>query len=124
MKKTLLYLLMFSIVFQSFSNLWIISAFYVQRDYISKNLCINRFDKIPTCKGACYLEKKLVENEKKEQKVPTVKEKEVQLYCQHFHYPQMNTTRLSLTKRNPIVFPSQQAPNPIYFSIFHPPCIA
>ena len=65
MKKTAVYFLLILFVIQSTSNLWIISSFYINRDYIAKELCINRFDKMPVCKGICYLEKKISDNEKK-----------------------------------------------------------
>ncbi|WP_162623245.1 hypothetical protein [Confluentibacter sediminis] len=82
MNKIITYFLIILFVFQSTSNFWIMFSFYLNRDYIAQELCINRFDKIPVCKGSCYLGEKLSENEKKEQKNTSTKNKEVQLYTQ------------------------------------------
>ena len=64
------------------SSVYICTVFYLNRNYISENICVNRFDKIPTCKGQCYLSKKLNENEKQERKFPDLKQKEIQLFCE------------------------------------------
>jgi hypothetical protein len=98
-------------------------SFYAQRDYISKNLCINRFDAIPVCKGQCYLTKQLKENEQREQNLPDLKQKEIQLF---FHI----NTFIEFDKaviKDPKNFKSYDE---IFFSceflcsVFHPPKIA
>lgn len=71
------------LAFQNAGSTWIIGDFYINQDYIVKNVCINRFDTIPICNGKCYLEYKLKANDKQEQKYPTVTYKEVQLFLQH-----------------------------------------
>lgn len=76
-------LLIFTLLVQSTSQLWIWATFEIYRDYISANLCINRFDAIPVCKGSCFFEKQLNENEKQQQKLPDVKTKEINLICQN-----------------------------------------
>lgn len=82
MKRFVAALCLFVIMFQSMSTLWIYTAFYLNRDYISKNICINRFDRIPVCKGQCYLSKKITEDQKQEKKFPDLKQKEIQLFCE------------------------------------------
>lgn len=82
MKKNIAIVLLFVFAMQSTTNLWILASFYIQRDYIAENLCVNRFDKIPICKGQCYLNKQLKENEKQEQKLPDLRQKEIQLFFQ------------------------------------------
>lgn len=62
------------------SSLWIFVSFYANRNYISKNICINRFDLIPICEGQCYLTTQLKKNDKQEQKLPELKQKETQLF--------------------------------------------
>lgn len=54
--------MLLAILVQSSSQLWTEAVFYLNRDYIAKELCVNRFDLIPTCKGSCVLEKKLKED--------------------------------------------------------------
>lgn len=121
MKKIVTYFLLVLFVFQSTSNVWIISSFYINRDYIAKELCINRFDKMPVCKGKCYLEKKIADNEKKEQKIPNAKEKEIQFYFSpeiasvcHLFAPIEYSACIAVGKDDGIssTFP---------YSIFHPP---
>lgn len=65
------------------SGLWVLTSFYINRAYIETNICINRFDKIPLCKGSCYLEKTLTENEKKQQEQPTLKMGQVVLFFEN-----------------------------------------
>jgi len=76
-------LLIFTLFVQSTSQLWIWATFEICRDYISANLCINRFDAIPVCKGSCFLEKQLNKSEKQQQKLPDIKTKDITLICQN-----------------------------------------
>lgn len=57
------------------------TSFYINRDYIAENLCVNRFEAIPVCKGQCFLDEKLKENEnKQEQRLPDLKQNQIQLF--------------------------------------------
>ena len=92
----------------------------MQRDYISKNLCINRFDAIPVCKGQCYLTKQLKENEKKEQKLPDLKQREIQLFCQNnlsFEFPKT----IFVERLNTLRYKDNFLSSEYLFSVFHPP---
>lgn len=81
---TILFLLVF--LLQTFSQVCILLSFYINRDYISSNICINRFDAIPVCKGSCVLERNLKDNEKNEQTGTTAKIKEWQpVICQEYN---------------------------------------
>ena len=75
-------LLIFAFVVQSTSQLWIVVSFTINQDYIAANLCINRFAAIPICKGSCYLDNQLKQDQKQQQKFPDLKTKEVNLFCQ------------------------------------------
>jgi hypothetical protein len=60
---------------QTFSGIFIVLGFELNRDFIAKNLCINRRNAIP-CGGTCYLRKQL--NQDQSQQSPgkmTMKEK-------------------------------------------------
>ena len=83
LKKIVLISLLGAFLFQALSGLMILAAFHLNRDYISKNLCVNRFDAIPVCKGACYLEKQLSENEQRQQDEPELKWKEIALFYEN-----------------------------------------
>ncbi|HEY0298917.1 MAG TPA: hypothetical protein VGB84_06830 [Arachidicoccus sp.] len=80
MKKVFSILFILALAVQTSSQLWIEIAFYLNRNYIAENLCVNRFDKIPICKGSCFLEKKLNEDNDKSQKQLDLKIKDVDLY--------------------------------------------
>ncbi len=53
--------LLLAVIMQSTSSIWIYLGFQLNRDYITSQLCINRFDAIPVCKASCYLEEKIKE---------------------------------------------------------------
>lgn len=69
---------------QSTGNCWIVAAFYLNRNYIASELCINRFDLIPVCKGSCYLDKKIKENDRQQEGNTASRLKEITLFCQPF----------------------------------------
>jgi hypothetical protein len=121
MKKLFSYLLLISFVFQSTSQLWIITNFYIQRDFIAKNLCVKKEIKKNDCQGQCHLKKQLHEEEKKqEQQLPDLKQKEVQLYITNsFEFglkPTYHThsEKIPATDENLIL-------SEFIFSVFHPP---
>lgn len=59
------------------------AAFKINQDYIAANICINRFESIPVCKGSCYLEDQLAQDQQQQQKFPDLKTKEINLFCQN-----------------------------------------
>ena len=99
------------------------ASFYAQPDYISKNLCINRFDAIPVCKGQCYIIKQLKENEKKEQNLPDLKQKEIQPFFQNdlsFEFEKA----IFEERLNTLNYKDNFTSSEYLFSVFHPPQIA
>lgn len=82
MKRLLSIWLLGIILIQSTGNCWIIAAFYLNRTRIETTLCVNRFDLIPVCRGSCFLERKLIENESKQERSPDTRYKEITLFCQ------------------------------------------
>lgn len=64
MKKVVVFFLLFVFTIQVTKSLWILTSFQINREYIATNLCINRFDKIPVCKGQCYLNNQLEKEQK------------------------------------------------------------
>jgi hypothetical protein len=91
---------------QCTSQLWIMLSFKINRDYIAANLCINRFAAIPVCKGSCFLEKQLNEDQKQQQKFPDLKQKEINLFCQD---NQAETVSQTLLLSSNISYPSHNA---------------
>lgn len=76
MKKVVVYFLLLIFTIQSTKSLWIIFSFQINREYIATNLCVNRFDKIPTCKGQCFLSTELNKEQKENKKNLTTLEKD------------------------------------------------
>ncbi|WP_306350740.1 hypothetical protein [Flavobacterium sp. '19STA2R22 D10 B1'] len=121
MKKFIFHLFLLTFLYQSTSSFWIVSSFFINQEYIANTICINRFDAIPICNGKCFLSKELKENEKKEQKLPNVKDKEIQLFC---------TTTIDYLQKVEVHY-EEHATYPEYktdfivsshlFSVFHPP---
>ena len=100
---------------------WVWVDFVLNRQYIENNLCINRFDKIPVCKGSCYLDKQVKKVDKQEQKFPELKVKELALYISEtsiFRFQNQvihqSADNLSLKYEN--FYVHQET-----YSIFHPP---
>lgn len=79
-KRVLTYLLITAFVLSATYKTFVLIDFCLHRSYIESNLCINRFDKIPICKGSCYLDKQINKVDKQEHKFPDFKLKEIQLF--------------------------------------------
>jgi hypothetical protein len=78
LRKLFPIVLIISFAFQCLSSFTVLVDFYINREYIAENICVNRFEAIPICKGQCYLDKQLKKTEKNEKKTTSQKEKEVQ----------------------------------------------
>jgi hypothetical protein len=67
-------ILILLVMSQTFSHWFMVLGFKMNRDFIAKNLCENRYRPKLNCKGNCVLMKKLKKQEKEEQSSPvTVK---------------------------------------------------
>ena len=84
MKKVIVIFLLFIFTIQTTKSLWIITSFQINREYIASNLCINRFDKIPTCKGQCFLTKELNKEQNENKRNITTIEKDSIFIAPHF----------------------------------------
>jgi hypothetical protein len=120
MKKSITLIILMLLVFQNTGSIWIIGDFYINRDYIAKNVCINRFDSVPICNGKCYLDIKLKANDKEQQQFPTVTYKEVQLFFESPLEFLFRTMHFVIKKKYPVLLAGSQKSNFI-FSIYHPP---
>jgi hypothetical protein len=120
LKRVITLFFVFVFLIQSTSSLWIVISFYIQRDYISKNICVNRFDAIPVCKGQCILSKELDKNEKQERNAPELKQKEIQLFSQQNFI--LNFIDEGEINENKITSYSSSTFSSVYLSsVFRPP---
>ena len=63
-------ILILLLVTQTFSKWVVVISFNLNRDYIAKNLCENRYRPVLKCNGNCVLMKKMKQEEKQEQNAP------------------------------------------------------
>ena len=66
MQKLIPILLLSATLLQPLQSFWIKVSFELNRTYIAKNLCENRFKPELKCGGQCYLMKKLAEKQKQQ----------------------------------------------------------
>lgn len=119
MKRSGILLLLIAMLFQSTSMLWSVGAFYLNRQYIAKNLCVNRLDPVTICEGSCYLEKQISKEREKDQQLPDIKLKDIQLFCQARDIQAIITVA---DKENPpLPYPPQLYTYDYHSRIFHPP---
>ena len=76
-------LLILLITLQTFSKWCLIAEYRVNRDFISKNLCVNRSNPVSCCKGKCYLNKKIATEESQQQAPGRGAQREEVLLQQH-----------------------------------------
>ena len=119
MAKFLVILLSLSILILTSGKTLVLVNYVINKDYISKNLCVNKSKPKMKCNGKCHLMKELQKEEKKEQSPFGMKEKiEVQLFnslCS------VSTSVLSFVKIKHTTIYSQNYSSLNSASIFHPP---
>lgn len=77
------------ILLQTFNQFVIRAQFYANRDYIAKNLCVNKDKPQLHCEGQCCLKKRLAQEAKKQAPGSSSEQKskeEVTLYCMSIHF--------------------------------------
>ena len=84
---TILLLLLTAV--QTFSKWCLIAEFRIERDYIAKNLCVNKDKPQLHCEGQCCLKKRLAQEAKNQAPASSSEQKskeEVILYCMPIHF--------------------------------------
>ena len=81
MKQILAILLFAGILFQSFNKELVIANYYLNKDYIAKNLCENRDKPQLHCNGKCHLCKQLNKTENNNQKSGNIKEVNIEYFA-------------------------------------------
>src|ERR1700760_2172344 len=56
--------LLMTLMLQCFSKMIVVADFYANRDYIARNLCINRLRTAVHCEGRCQLDKRILAENK------------------------------------------------------------
>ncbi|WP_317897819.1 hypothetical protein [Aurantibacillus circumpalustris] len=123
MKNIFSILFLALILFQSVSGLFILGYYNANKQYISQNLCVNRFDAVSICKGKCFLTKKLKEKEQSEKKFPDLKKQSIQLYSQKSFSNEFINTSNELILFNFSRY-NASLPEASLKSVFRPPQLA
>jgi hypothetical protein len=121
MKRLLSLLLLFIFVVHATQKLVVLVGFYTNKSFIEQNLCENRFEKIPICKGQCYLDKELRKVDKHEQKFPESKWKAEVLFCQEHILEHRFISYAFIDSKKPNFQYTTGFYTTTYFQIFHPP---
>ena len=102
---------------------FVVLDFYLNQDYIAKNLCINRDKPKMHCNGKCHLKKKLREEDKKEQESPERNTDRYEIfYAAWYHQETPKPFVTSIPKD--YVFPyCIGAPVDQPTGVFHPPTV-
>lgn len=124
MKFILVPILMLLILAQTFSKWLVIAEYNLNKDYISKNLCINKTKPKLHCNGKCFMMKKMAEDEKQ---TPAnnnsgFKIKTVEIICNEF--ASLYILPLEPVKNNFHPYYSFAKYSSPVASIFHPPALA
>lgn len=122
MKRFILLTFLLSFIYQNTSSFWIITSFYINQDFISENICVNRFDKIPVCNGKCFLQKELSADSDKEFQIPNIKVQELQpLFYETAFYQETAFVKEFGTT---LIYPEYNSEfliSKLVFSVFQPP---
>jgi hypothetical protein len=88
MKRGFIFVLVMVMLLQSSIRSVYVAYYQLNQDYIASVLCINKAKPASTCKGKCYLSKKMKEQEKQEQTIPSIVKglEEVVLYITDFNF--------------------------------------
>lgn len=117
-------ILILLLLVQTFSTWVVVAAFNINRDYIAKNLCENRYKPQLNCKGNCVLMKKLKEKEEQEQKTPeSVKLEITSLVLSSKSFFATLETPVILSLTNYGIATNSGKSVDISASFFHPPSV-
>jgi len=122
LKKLAAILLLAIFLIQTTGQHWILFSFFLNRSYIAENICINRFDRIPVCKGSCYLEKQINASNKQQEKQPDLRLKELNLFCED-DFNQVAIAAIGKPGSYGL-FRNALLPNADTRPFFHPPALA
>ena len=84
LKKTVALILVSVFLFQTFSKVVVYADYLINKDYITKVLCINKDKPKMHCNGKCHLKKQLEKEKKKEQSPanPVKEKREIQFFSE------------------------------------------
>jgi hypothetical protein len=121
MKYVLTILFITLIALQTFSKMIVVLDYVWNKDYISKNLCVNRDKPKSCCHGKCYLNKKLVQEDQPQSNSGTRGPKDIsELLLFADSRPVSPDSKLNLISFRSGIYLAGISQN-YYSSFFHPP---
>lgn len=124
MRSVLVPICMLLVLTQTFSKWLVILDYRLNKDFIAKNICVNRARPAMHCNGKCFLKKQLNKTEKDDPANPApVKSIEDTVYIA---VPSASDTAVCLAVIYHVPPPFKKDHYRFCFlsSCFHPPCIA
>jgi glutathione synthase/RimK-type ligase-like ATP-grasp enzyme len=107
------------LIFQTFSNLSILTWYQVQKDYIEEVFCVNKDKPIMECHGKCYLSQKLKKNEDQKKDSPvTLEIQSIIFMVQDLHFGLPSIESISSKQYDSYLLGKIRN---YITSIFHPP---
>jgi hypothetical protein len=121
-KHLIAILIIFSLALQSFKYYTVLAEFYLNRDYIAKNLCENRNKPQLHCNGKCHLKKQLKKEEQQQQSNNRTNTNETNtlLFCNEVS--EYAAADFTLIKN--YTFYSKELLSSYQPSLFRPPCLS
>lgn len=120
MKRIAAILLLIGVLTQTFSKALIVAEYQLNREYIAKNLCVNKSRPKMHCNGRCHMMKKMKQEEKQDQENPERRaENKFEIICAAFHTDVLIPARIVSAIQYPVLeerICMDYAP-----SFFHPP---
>jgi hypothetical protein len=111
---------LFAMMLQCFSKMIVVAEFYANRDYIARNLCINRLNTAVHCEGRCQLDKRILQDERSNGDKEVRQDSRNEVLSSKSFYPSLVVPAAVFVGREyPIFAGSQPVDRPL--SIFHPP---
>lgn len=119
-KSILSCLLVMAVLLQAFSKCIVLAEFELNKNFISKNLCVNKDKPSSGCNGHCHLVKQLKKDAERNDDSKGSKEKqEIVLYNQDTRKP-LNVYRIEKNNSFPPVLKEHYST--LLKPVFHPPC--
>jgi hypothetical protein len=120
LKQVVAILLLAGLLSQMFSKALIVAEFELNRDYIAKNLCVNRNKPKMHCNGRCHLMKKMKQEDSKDQENPERRlENRLEIICAALTPLRLNHTLIVSTIQYPVF--KENTCTVFVAGPFHPP---
>jgi hypothetical protein len=119
-QQMIVVLLLFSLMLQCFSKMIVVADFYANRDYIARNLCINRLQTAVHCGGRCQLDKRILAENKNNGDTEHKSDSRFEvLSSKSFYLTSFFLFELRVRRSYPVVAADGPVDQPA--AVFHPP---